>query len=238
MNQSQETEQWPERKEKWEWVARKKFHTVDPNNASWRWNEVRAKPSTRFRIRRDFSKGHQHPGWISSKITMDWRLNRKIGINMDYPQPQKAKLEWKSEDKEKDWAEPGSILTYENKTERSRDEDRCRDDFRAKSRKIKGVPVQQLFFLTTSWMATLTSTHVTWQDGVKYTQDQNTSAEGLLFDIPKQGCAKPFKDVVHIKKATKNLEYNRDIVTILMDWYKERQWLFFLQRKIDMWPLD
>lgn len=84
----------------------------------------------------------------------------------------------------------------------------------------------------------LTSTHVTWQDGVKYTQDQNTSAEGLLFDIPKQGGAEPFKDVVHIKKATKNLEYNRDIVIILMDWYKERQWLFFLQRKIDMWPLD
>jgi len=45
----------------------------------------------------------------------------------------------------------------------------------------------------------------TWQDGVKYTQDQNTSAEGLLFDIPKQGGTEPFKDVVHIKKATKNL---------------------------------
>jgi hypothetical protein len=47
--------------------------------------------------------------------------------------------------------------------------------------------------------AKLTSAHVTWQDGVKHTQDQNTSAEGLLFDIPKQGSAESLKDVVHIK---------------------------------------
>lgn len=59
-------------------------------------------------------------------------------------------------------------------------------------------------------MAKLTNTHVTWQDGVKYTQDQNTSTEGLLLDIPKQGGTEPFKDVVHIKQAAKHLEHNKD----------------------------
>lgn len=71
--------------------------------------------------------------------------------------------------------------------------------------------MQQLsVFLAILQMANWTSTHVTWQDGVKYTQDQNTSAEGLLSDIPKQGRAESFKDVVHVKKATKNLEHNKD----------------------------
>lgn len=45
----------------------------------------------------------------------------------------------------------------------------------------------------------------TWQNGVKYAQDQNTSAERFLFDVPKQWGTEPFKDVVYIKKATKNL---------------------------------
>lgn len=67
-------------------------------------------------------------------------------------------------------------------------------------------------------MAKLTSIHVTWQDGIKYTKDQNTGAEGLLFDISKQGDAEPFEDVVHIKKATQNLEHNKDIITIMMAW--------------------
>lgn len=59
--------------------------------------------------------------------------------------------------------------------------------------------MNSFIFLATLRMAKLTSTCITWQDGVKNTQDQNSCAEGFLFDIPKQGDAEPFKDVVHIK---------------------------------------
>lgn len=59
-------------------------------------------------------------------------------------------------------------------------------------------------------MDKLTSTQVTWQDGVKYTQDQDSSTEGLLLDIPEQRGAEPLKDVVHIKQATKNLEHRKE----------------------------
>lgn len=54
------------------------------------------------------------------------------------------------------------------------------------------------------------STQVTWQDGVKYTQHQDPSTEGLLFDIPEQWGAESLKDVVHIKQATKNLEHSKE----------------------------
>lgn len=54
---------------------------------------------------------------------------------------------------------------------------------------------------------------VTWQDGVKHTQDQNTSAEGLLFDIPEQWGTESLKDVVHIKQTAKNLEHSKETMT-------------------------
>lgn len=59
-------------------------------------------------------------------------------------------------------------------------------------------------------MDKLRSAQVTWQDGVKYTQDQNTSAEGLLFNIPEQWGAESLKDVVYIKQAAKNLKHNKE----------------------------
>lgn len=58
-------------------------------------------------------------------------------------------------------------------------------------------------------MFKLMSVQVTWQDGVKYTQDQNTSAEGFLLNIPEQWGAESLKDVVDIKQAAKNLEHKQ-----------------------------
>lgn len=65
-------------------------------------------------------------------------------------------------------------------------------------------------------MDKLTSTQVTWQNGVKYTQDQDTSTKGLLFDIPEQRGTESLKDVVHIKQATKNLEHRKENHGILV----------------------
>lgn len=77
-------------------------------------------------------------------------------------------------------------------------------------------------------MGKLVSLQLTWQNGVKYTQDQNTSAEGLLFDIPEQWSAESLKDVVYIKQAAKNLEHSEENNASFI---KEEGGHVFLQKK-------
>lgn len=78
-------------------------------------------------------------------------------------------------------------------------------------------------------VAKFKSTHITWQDGVKYAKDQNTGAEGLLLDVPKQGGAEPFVDVVHVKQAAEDLE--RQAQGWLPErWLSKGSWRFPLRR--------